>query len=102
MMRLVIVCAALMAPQDPAASPAGGEAPKPAAETEARALAKYNQMRDRTPMSVAAQSRLAAWCEQNGLKAESTVHLANVVRLDPARDRLAQARVQEARRPLDD
>ncbi|HEY2159369.1 MAG TPA: hypothetical protein VGH33_27335 [Isosphaeraceae bacterium] len=66
--------------------PPGDEAAKPAAESEARALAKYNEMRNRAAMTVAAQSRLATWCEQNGLKAESTAHLANVVRLDPSRE----------------
>jgi hypothetical protein len=56
------------------------------AEDPAAALAKYNEIKDRTPRTVAAQSRLAAWCEEHGLKAEAYVHYAEVVRLDPRRE----------------
>ena len=64
---------------------------KPAAkakadEGSAEALAKYNELKAKTPRSAAAQSKLAAWCEEHGLKAESYVHYAEVVRLDPRRE----------------
>jgi hypothetical protein len=50
------------------------------------ALAKYNEMKAKTPKTVAAHSKLAMWCEEHGLKAESYVHYAEVVRLDPRRE----------------
>ncbi len=56
------------------------------ARGSAEALAKYNELREKTPKTVAAQSRLAAWCEERGLKAEAYVHYAEVVRLDPKRE----------------
>ena len=75
---------------------AGGRAPSAlggktaakveAAEGSAEALAKYNELKAKTPRTVAAQSKLAAWCEAHGLKAESYVHYAEVVRLDPRRE----------------
>ncbi len=43
-------------------------------------------MKAKTPRTVAAQSKLAAWCEEHGLKAEAYVHYAEVVRLDPRRE----------------
>ncbi len=87
MIRLLLICSAL-AMQEPAPPPGADEATKaaPEAEVRARALAKYNEMRGKTPMTAAAQSRLATWCEENGLAAESYVHLSNVIRLDPRRD----------------
>ena len=54
-----------------------------AAEGSAEALARYNELKAKTPKTVAAQSKLAAWCEEHGLKAEAYVHYAEVVRLDP-------------------
>jgi hypothetical protein len=57
-----------------------------AAESSAEALAKYNELKEKTPRTVAAQAKLAAWCEEHGLKAESYVHYAEVVRLDPRRE----------------
>ncbi len=73
---------------DRASSALGGKpAPKvDAAEASAEALAKYNELKDKTPRTVAAQSKLAAWCEDHGLKAEAYVHYAEVVRLDPRRE----------------
>jgi hypothetical protein len=56
------------------------------AEGPAEALANYNELREKTPKTVAGQSRLAAWCEEHGLKAEAYVHYAEVVRLDPRRE----------------
>ncbi|HEV3121678.1 MAG TPA: hypothetical protein VGY53_07240, partial [Isosphaeraceae bacterium] len=52
----------------------------------AAALAEYNDKRAKTPVNPEAQWQLALWCEQKGLKAEATAHLATVVRLDPARE----------------
>ncbi len=57
-----------------------------AAEGSAEALAKYNELKAKTPRTAAAQSKLATWCEEHGLKAESYVHYAEVVRLDPRRE----------------
>src|SRR5262245_59363415 len=56
------------------------------AKDSAEALAKYNELKGKTPKTVAAQSKLAAWCEEHGLKAEAYVHYAEVVRLDPRRE----------------
>jgi hypothetical protein len=56
------------------------------AEGSAEALAKYNELKDKAPKTVTAQSKLAAWCEEHGLKAEAYVHYAEVVRLDPRRE----------------
>jgi hypothetical protein len=55
-------------------------------EATAAALAEYNARRIRTPDTADAQWKLALWCEENGLKAEATAHLAAVVRLDPSRE----------------
>jgi hypothetical protein len=72
------------------------DAPKNSAKVEAKrddpikdpdqALAKYNELREKTPHTAAAQSRLATWCEEHGLKAEAYAHYAEVVRLDPRRE----------------
>ena len=50
------------------------------------ALAEYNARRDQATDSAESQWRLALWCEEAGLKAEATAHLAAVVRLDPKRE----------------
>lgn len=86
MVRIMLVCLMFGAGQDPA--PPKDEAPRaaPEAEARARALARYNELRDRTPMNAAAQARLASWCEENGLTAEASSHLGNVIRLDPRRE----------------
>jgi hypothetical protein len=77
-------------------APDGGRAPsvlggKPAAkvdeaEDSADALAKYNELRAKTPRTVAGHAKLAAWCEEHGLEAEAHVHYTEVVRLDPRRE----------------
>jgi hypothetical protein len=70
-----------------AEKPARSPSPKEAAATPSgEALAQYNALREKTPHTVAAQSKLAAWCEEHGLKAEAYVHYAEVVRLDPRRE----------------
>lgn len=83
------------APRSTAKSPTpkADAAKKPAAtpktdapEASGDALAEYNALKEKTPHTVAAQSKLAAWCEEHGLKAEAYVHYAEVVRLDPKRE----------------
>src|SRR5690348_13008361 len=49
------------------------------------ALGRYNELREKTANTAAAQWKLAAWCEENGLAAEAFAHYAAVVRLSPAR-----------------
>src|SRR5262245_47016305 len=52
----------------------------------AAALAEYNDRRGKAANTADSQWRLALWCEERGLKAEATAHLAAVVRLDPSRE----------------
>jgi hypothetical protein len=66
--------------------PAPASAPAALSETEARALAKYNEQVAKTPNTASAHWKLALWCEQNRLDAEAFVHFARVVELDPKRD----------------
>lgn len=94
MLRVWLVSAAILAAQDPAPapspSPVGDNQPAPKAEPatpdEARALADYNAIREKTPATAAAQWKLALWCEQNGLRPEAYVHLGKVIELDPKKD----------------
>ena len=75
--------------QDPAPSAPGpaGPASKAGPETnEARALAEYAQLREKTPATATAQWKLALWCEKLGLKPEAIVHLGRVLELDPRRE----------------
>ena len=107
MIEIVLITSALLAGQARTApQPRKDEkaAPKIARDIDpAEALAKYNELREKTPPTAAAQWKLGLWCEEHGLKAEAYVHFAEVVRRDPeARCGLAQARVQEVGRPLDD
>ena len=62
-----------------------GEKVKDDAQLNA-ALAEYNARREKAANTADAQWRLALWCEENGLQAEASAHLATVVRLDPSRD----------------
>jgi hypothetical protein len=48
-------------------------------------LARYEDKRQATPETAAAQWKLALWCEKEELKAEATAHLTAVTRLDPQR-----------------
>src|SRR5262245_23671824 len=51
----------------------------------ARALVReYLDRRAQTPLKPDAQSRLAAWCEQNGLREQAIAHSSDVVRADPS------------------
>jgi hypothetical protein len=49
----------------------------------ARVVRDYLERRAETAETADAQWKLALWCEQNGLKAESVAHLRAVVRRDP-------------------
>ena len=52
-----------------------------------RALVReYLDRRAQTPRKADAQARLAAWCEQNGLKEQAIAHYSEVLRLDPSRE----------------
>ncbi len=55
-------------------------------EERAAASARYLDKRAKTPNTADDQYKLALWCEQNGLKAESTAHLHAVLRIDPSRE----------------
>jgi hypothetical protein len=81
---LLIVGTALLLvdPQAPAPTPAAGEP----ASTDAAALAEYNARRANMPDTADAHWKLALWCEQKRLKAEATVELLAVTRLDPRRE----------------
>ncbi len=50
----------------------------------AAAMAQYEAQRAAIPDTAAAHWKLALWCQQQGLKAESIAHLTQVTRLDPA------------------
>jgi len=47
---------------------------------------EYDARRARTPSRADDHAKLAAWCEDQGLKAEAQAHYTNVTRLDPSRD----------------
>ena len=49
-------------------------------------LAEYNARRARMPATADEHWKLALWCEEHGLEAESKAHLTTVTRLDPGRD----------------
>ena len=92
MIEIVLITSALLAgqvgtaPQSKSAEKAPA-APKVAREMDpAEALAHYNEMKEKTHPTAAAQWKLGLWCEEHGLKAEAYVHFAEVVRRDPRRD----------------
>jgi hypothetical protein len=88
MLRLVLLCSALLAAQDPPKPP---DEPPPSPKSEispaqADALAKYNGMRDSVASTGAAHWKMAQWCEQNGLRPEAYFHYGKVIELEPKRD----------------
>jgi hypothetical protein len=90
MIGLVIVSTILMAFQA-ADSPASKREQKPTPEVatgvnDGEVNAKYNALKEQTPLTPAAQWRLGLWCEEHGLKHLAYVHFAEVARLDPKRD----------------
>jgi hypothetical protein len=52
----------------------------------AAVVAQYEEKRDKLAETSEAHWKLALWCEENGLKAESVAHLWSSVRLDPSRE----------------
>ena len=50
------------------------------------AIREYLERRPRTADKADAQLKLAAWCEQKGLKAQALTHYEQVIELDPTRD----------------
>jgi tetratricopeptide (TPR) repeat protein len=50
------------------------------------AIREYLERRPRTADKADAQLKLAAWCEQKGLKAQALTHYEQVIQLDPTRD----------------
>ncbi len=88
MIGLVLVASTLLAGQTAAPTHSGDKpkaAPKPAVNPEA-ALAEYNALKEKTPMTAAAQWKLGLWCDEHGLKDIAYVHFGEVIRLDPKRD----------------
>jgi len=49
-------------------------------------IREYLDRRAKTASKADAQLRLAAWCDQNGLKEQALAHYNEVVRLDPSRE----------------
>jgi hypothetical protein len=49
-------------------------------------IREYLDRRLRTPHKADAQLRLAAWCDEKGLKDQAVAHYTEVTRLDPTRD----------------
>src|SRR3954468_4811089 len=49
-------------------------------------LSQYEERRGKLAETAEAHWKLALWCEENGLKAESVAHLWSSVRLDPSRE----------------
>ena len=47
---------------------------------------EYLDRRARTPDKADAQMKLAAWCDENGLKEQAIAHYSAVTRIDPSRD----------------
>src|SRR5689334_2260177 len=47
---------------------------------------QYEEKRSKLPETAEAHWKLAVWCEENGLKAESVAHLWSSLRLDPSRE----------------
>jgi hypothetical protein len=89
MMTIVLIGLSLLAGIEAEGPTAGPEVAPAAAAQEANlseALAKYNELKAKTPQTAAAQWRLANWCEQNLLNAEAFVHYTAVTMLDPGRE----------------
>jgi len=89
MIGSVLVASTLLAGQIAAPTHSGDKqksTSKAAAVNPEQALAEYNALKETTPMTAAAQWKLALWCEEHGLKDIAYVHFGEVIRLDPKRD----------------
>src|SRR4051794_11374496 len=90
MLNSVLIGLWLITSVPPGEQPAGDDVATPAATGAAtdsgEALAKYNELKAKTPQTAAAQWKLANWCELNHLEPEAFVHYTAVVMLDPSRD----------------
>ncbi len=51
-----------------------------------RSFNEYLDRRARTPDTADAQMKLAAWCDEKGLKDQAIAHYTAVTRFDPSRD----------------
>ena len=51
-----------------------------------RSCVNISTRRVKTPDRADAQSKLAAWCDENGLKERAMAHYSAVIRLDPSRE----------------
>ena len=49
-------------------------------------IREYLDRRARTPDKAEAQMKLAAWCDEKGLKEQAMAHYSEVTRIDPSRD----------------
>ncbi|WP_435007376.1 hypothetical protein P12x_004694 [Tundrisphaera lichenicola] len=85
---LILALLTVQDPTPPTSEPqAQAQAPEAAPNPgEARALAEYEKLRQKTPATAAAQWKLALWCEKMGLKTESIIHLGRVIELAPTRE----------------
>ena len=90
MIGSVLVASTLLISQAAAPVHSVGKQKKPAkaaAEVHVQnAIAEYNVLKEKTPMTAAALWKLALWCEAHGLTDIAYVHFGEVIRLDPKRD----------------
>jgi hypothetical protein len=92
MIGSVLVASTLLVGQAAAAAPkqsADQQQSKSKVKVEVnpqQALAEYNGLKEKAPMTAAARWKLAIWCEEHGLKEEALVHFGEVISLDPKRD----------------
>ena len=49
-------------------------------------LSEYLERRSQTPEKADALLKLAAWCDERGLREQAAVHYKEVIKLDPARE----------------
>ena len=90
MLGFLLACSALAIAQDSPRPPGDQPPPAPARSAttpaEADALARYNGMMEKPPKDGAGHMKMAAWCEENGLRPEAYFHYGRVIELDPKRD----------------
>ncbi len=90
MVASVLVVTMLLVGQGASPGPSGdarnATSKEAAAVNSQKAMAEYNGIKEKTPMTAAARWRLAVWCEEHGLKDLAYVHFGEVISLDPKRD----------------